>query len=65
MALLFLGVIGLILTHCPIPQVNHDYIIYILGALSGAITVGGPRAVNALTTNGPNTTVTAPDKPQA
>lgn len=40
-ALMILGILAFVLVGVPVPQANHDFLIYILGALSGALTGAG------------------------
>lgn len=41
LALMILGILAFVLVAVPVPQANHDFLIYILGALSGALTGAG------------------------
>lgn len=57
-AMTFIGGMGLLMCFHTVPASNHDFIVFILGALSGAITVtGAAKAVSAVTAIGPGTTV--------
>ena len=51
--------LGVMLVFIAVPNSNHDMLVYILGALSGAITVagGGKIADKITTSNGPDATV--------
>lgn len=49
-ALMFLGVLGVIMCCHTVPAANHDFIVFILGALSGATTaVGAQKAIGTVT----------------
>lgn len=50
--LALVGLIGLSAAFVfhPVPHENHDFLIFSLGALAGAITVGGSRAAGAALT---------------
>lgn len=45
-SMLVIGILGAVLVlllFFPVPQANHDFMIYILGALSGVITAAGAQ----------------------
>lgn len=44
-AMMILGVMGIIMEFFRVPEGNNDHITYVLGALSGALTVGGVSKV--------------------
>jgi len=58
-ALFIMGALALIMAFHPVPQINHDYLIFILGGLAGALTVGGGAklADKITTSNGPDATI--------
>lgn len=43
LALGFLGLLAGFMVFQKVPTENHDFIVFILGALAGAITVGAPK----------------------
>lgn len=45
MALVVLGMLALLMVFFTVPSPNEKYLIFILGALSGALTVGGGKKV--------------------
>lgn len=45
MAMVILGTLSCIMAWHEVPQANHDYLVFILGALSGALTVGGASKI--------------------
>jgi hypothetical protein len=51
MALLILGGLAFCFAFFGVPKENHDFIIYVLGALSGALTVGSGRKLADKITN--------------
>lgn len=48
LALIFMGALALLLVFKPVPQPNHDYLIFILGALAGAITMSGAAKIDGI-----------------
>lgn len=65
-ALMFLGVLGIVMCFHTVPATNHDFIVFILGALSGATTaVGAQKAIGTVTTNGTGTTTIGAEAPAA
>jgi hypothetical protein len=43
LVIMILGLVLVLLLFFPVPQANHDFMIYILGALSGVITAAGAQ----------------------
>lgn len=56
-AMLILGGLSFLMVFFAVPAANHDFLVFILGALSGALTVGGAAKIAS---SGPNTTINAP-----
>lgn len=56
-AMIILGTLAVMMVWHAVPAANHDFLVFILGALSGALTVGGASRIAA---TGPNTTINAP-----
>ena len=58
-ALLIMGALGGVMLFQPIPQANATAMTFILGALAGALTVGGGNKIaDKLTTStGPDATI--------
>jgi len=44
-ALVLIGVLGMMLVFHTVPQENQQLVTFVLGALSGALTVGGAKKV--------------------
>lgn len=52
LAMLILGALAIGMMFVAVPATNHDYLVFILGAISGAITVGGAsKLVSSVTTS--------------
>ena len=60
-ALIILGFLSVVMTFEVVPAANHDYMLIMLGALAGALTVsGGQKIADKITSStGPNT-ITVP-----
>lgn len=60
-ALLIMGAIALAMVFTAVPPPNHDYMLIMLGALAGALTVtGGQKLADKLTTStGPGANIQA------
>lgn len=58
-ALLVLAVLAFLLVFNPVPLSNKELITFVLGAISGALTMGGGRKVadKITTSNGPDATI--------
>ncbi len=58
-ALLIMGALALVMAFAVVPKENHDYMLILLGALAGALTVqGGGKIADKLTTStGPDATI--------
>lgn len=55
-ALMFIGLLGVVMCFHAVPAVNRDFIVFILGALSGATTaVGAQKAIGTVTTSNDST----------
>ena len=64
LAMLILGVLAITMLFVAVPGGNHDFLVFILGAISGAITVGSGAKISASTTTtqtGPEATITPPE----
>lgn len=61
-ALAFLGALAVMMSWHKVPSENHDFIVFILGTLAGAITVGGANKM-ASTKSGDVTVNPTPEKP--
>lgn len=59
MALIIMGILAGLLIFFPVPAENKEILIFVSGALSGALTMGGAAKIadKISTTNGDNTTV--------
>ena len=64
-ALVIMGALALVMTFSVVPKENHDYMLILLGALAGALTVqGGNKIADKLTTSsGPGATIQPETKP--
>jgi hypothetical protein len=65
LVILILGSVLVLLLFFPVPQANHDFMIYILGALSGVITAAGAnKAAQFFSTkdNGQTTIAVPPEE---
>ena len=59
-ALLIVGALAFHMVYVPIPAQNHDYLVFLLGALTSALSIGGGmKAIDTLKANTINTTVTS------
>lgn len=66
MALLIMGVLSGALIFHAVPQPNQQLVTFALGAISGALTVGGAQKVADRVQNGnTNVSVEAEDRPNA
>jgi hypothetical protein len=61
MALVVIGVLAFLLVFFEVPQPNKDLIIYALGALSGALTVGGVKLADKVVTSRSQEAVIQPE----
>ncbi len=66
LAMIFVGAMGLLMIWHSVPPANHDFLVFILGALSGALTVGGANKIADRVTNtqGGDATINAADLPK-
>ena len=49
LAMLILGVLAITMLFVAVPGGNHDFLVFILGAISGAITVGSANKISTPT----------------
>ncbi len=64
-ALVLLGALALVMVFWPVPNSNHDYMLILLGALAGALTVqGGSKIADKLTTSSGDNATIQPDAPK-
>ena len=60
-ALIIVGALAMHMIYVPIPVQNHDYLVFLLGGLTGALTVGaGGKAMELSSKSLTTTTVNAP-----
>jgi hypothetical protein len=60
-ALVIIGLLALLLVFFEVPQPNKDLIIYALGALSGALTVGGVKLADKVVNSRSHEATIQPD----